>query len=122
MRPSFTTAAPSLRAQPRGRGTPALQAFVLDVAVEHEDLVTIVDRKMWVDHEPVALVPDDLGTRRDPAGLRGLQHLEHLASVAADLAGPEPDPNDVGSQHLLERREVALLDRLAHVHHRRSSL
>src|SRR5262249_59495261 len=91
-----------------------------DSLAQHEDLMAPVE--MRIDHEAISLVADDLGCGLDAVRLGELEHLHHPAAVAAQLARPLPDPDDVRSEHLLERGEVALLDRLAYVHHRRSSL
>src|SRR5437660_9823063 len=123
MRPSLTMLASPWRLH-RGEGGGAVRIgphLRNDAFAQYEDLMTPVDGEMWIDDEPVALVPDDLGARDEAVLLGGLEHLEHLLSVPTDLAGPEADPDDVRREHFLERREVALLDRLADVHHRRSS-
>ena len=78
--------------------------------------------QMRVDDERALPFPDDLGVSLDAVLARALEHLEHVVAVAAELARPAADPNDVGREQVRMRLEAAALERLANGHHRRSSL
>ena len=77
---------------------------------------------MRVDEEQVVLLVDDFRPGAYATLLRLAQHLDHLGAVAAQLAGIAADPHDVRREGLAEGVQVASLDRVAHAHHRRSSL